>query len=277
MSRIWFAQELETVATYWRILRRDGVTLGFTTHDRDLWFDDILHRAAPGMMPAAIRRTAGLDADSAEISGAISHEAISEADLQAGRFDGTSVVVGVVDWQAPCSIGLEHQPLYRGTIGTVSQEMAGFVAALESGKAALARDPIPRTSPTCRASFCGPECGLSAARYSHEAMLLAHDTERHLIRLNIALDPDLLLGGSLRWVDGPYAGLGMTITGRSGDLLMLDRPLDRALESGLRVTLREGCDHTLATCRQRFGNAVNFRGEPFLPGNDLVVRYGVST
>lgn len=271
MSRVWFAQELETVATYWRLLRRDGVALGFTTHDRDLWFDGLLHRAAPGMMPAAIRRTAGLEADSAEISGAISHEAISEADLQAGRFDGASVVVGVVDWQ-----DLEHQPLYRGTIGAVSQEMAGFVAALESGKAALARDPIPRTSPTCRARFCGPECGLSAARYSHEAVLLAHDAERHLIHLDMALDPDLLLGGSLRWVDGPYAGLGMTITGRAGDLLMLDRPLDRALDSGLRVALREGCDHTLATCRQRFGNAVNFRGEPFLPGNDLVVRYGVS-
>jgi uncharacterized phage protein (TIGR02218 family) len=68
----------------------------------------------------------------------------------------------------------------------------------------------------------------------------------------------------------------MTITGRSGSFLMLDHPLDQTLTAGLRVELREGCDHTLATCSQRFGNAINFRGEPFLPGNDLVVRYGVS-
>ena len=43
---------------------------------------------------------------------------------------------------------------------------------------------------------------------------------------------------------------------------------------GVRVQLREGCDHTIATCSARFGNAVNFRGEPFLPGNDLLARYG---
>jgi hypothetical protein len=43
----------------------------------------------------------------------------------------------------------------------------------------------------------------------------------------------------------------------------------------MRARLKEGCDHTLATCASRFGNAVNFRGEPFLPGNDMVIRYGL--
>jgi hypothetical protein len=37
--------------------------------------------------------------------------------------------------------------------------------------------------------------------------------------------------------------------------------------------VREGCDHTIATCRTRFGNAANFQGEPFLPGNDILTRY----
>ena len=30
MSRVWFDQPLETAATFWRVLRRDGVALGFT-------------------------------------------------------------------------------------------------------------------------------------------------------------------------------------------------------------------------------------------------------
>ena len=41
----------------------------------------------------------------------------------------------------------------------------------------------------------------------------------------------------------------------------------------VRVRLIEGCDKQLATCRERFGNAVNFRGEAHLPGNDLLTRY----
>lgn len=46
-----------------------------------------------------------------------------------------------------------------------------------------------------------------------------------------------------------------------------------AVASTVRVRLIEGCDKQLATCRDRFANPVNFRGEAHLPGNDLLTRY----
>ena len=112
MSRVFFREELEPTATFWRVLRRDGVTLGFTSHDRDLWFEGVLHRAAPGMLPSAIRRTADLGADSVEVEGALTHDAISSADLAAGLFDGAQVQLGIADWQTG-----ELAVLYRGEIG----------------------------------------------------------------------------------------------------------------------------------------------------------------
>jgi hypothetical protein len=39
------------------------------------------------------------------------------------------------------------------------------------------------------------------------------------------------------------------------------------------VEVSEGCDKSIATCAGRFGNAANFRGEPYLPGVDLLTRY----
>jgi uncharacterized phage protein (TIGR02218 family) len=52
------------------------------------------------------------------------------------------------------------------------------------------------------------------------------------------------------------------------------RDLPKAsVESGCRVELREGCDKRFETCVSRFANAANFRGEPHLPGNDLLTRY----
>ena len=76
MRRAFLASELDTTASWWRIYRCDGVTLGFTTHDRDLWFDGIVHRAAPGMLPSAIRRTLGFEDDPSDVTGALSHDAI---------------------------------------------------------------------------------------------------------------------------------------------------------------------------------------------------------
>jgi uncharacterized phage protein (TIGR02218 family) len=157
MSRVFFRQALEGVATFWRIRRCDGVTLGLTSHDRDLWFDGVRHRAAPGMSPSAIRRSSDLASDSAEVHGALTHDSIAADDLGAGRFDGAGVEIGVVDWET-----LDRAVLYRGEIGGVTEEAGRFGAELISAKAALEADLVPRTSPTCRARFGGP--GLRAER-----------------------------------------------------------------------------------------------------------------
>lgn len=268
MNRIWFSQDLETVAMFWRVARRDGVTLGFTTHDGDLWFDGVRHRAAPGMMPSAIRRSADFEPDSADVEGALSHDSIAADDLAAGRFDGAQVAIGLVDWE-----NLERFVLYRGAISAVSEEAGKFSATLASRKAELQRDPVPRTSPGCRAVFCGPGCTLSGARFTHAATLLSVDLDANAVAVDTAIALSALAGGQLRWLDGPLAGTSATISGISGARLVLATPIDSALPAGLRVALREGCDRTIATCASRFGNAVNFQGEPYLPGNDLITRY----
>ncbi|MES2493491.1 MAG: phage BR0599 family protein [Pseudomonadota bacterium] len=67
--------------------------------------------------------------------------------------------------------------------------------------------------------------------------------------------------------------MATNVSGVDGTRLVLTSPIDGALPAGIRVSLREGCDRTIATCSNRFGNGVNFRGEPYLPGNDLITRY----
>jgi uncharacterized phage protein (TIGR02218 family) len=267
MSRVFFATELEPTATFWRVLRRDGVTLGFTSHDRDLWLAGVLHRAAPGMLPSAVRRTADLGADSVDVQGALSHDAISAEDLAAGLFDGAQVHLGIVDWETA-----ETAVLYRGEIGAISEEAAGFSAELLSAKAQLEIDPIPRTSPTCRAAFCGPGCTLSGAAFTHELRLASADLAANAVSFAGGPDAEAFRDGSLRWIDGPLAGRASDVVDVSGEMLVLEQPLDASLAIGTLARLREGCDHTIATCAARFGNSINFQGEPFLPGNDLLTR-----
>lgn len=267
-TRVWFSQPLETVAIWWRLERRDGVTLGFTSHDRDLAFEGLVHRTAPGMVPSAIRRTADFEADSAEVAGALSHDSIREADLAAGRFDGGSIAMGLVDWET-----LERVTLYAGTIGTVGHEGSGFSAELRSVKDLLSRQIVPRTAPTCRAEFCAEGCTLSANAFTHQATLAEISADGSAVRVTGGPAVALLAFGTMRWIDGPEAGLARRIEATDGTWLVLDRTSAEGITVGTRIELREGCDHTLETCATRFGNAINFQGEPFLPGNDLLTRY----
>lgn len=268
MSRSWFSQPLETVAVWWRVERRDGVALGFTSHDRDLVFEGLCHRTAPGMVPSAVRRTGTFEADTAEVSGALAHDAIGEADLVAGRFDGASVTMGLVDWET-----LESEALFAGTIGSVGREGEQFSADLQSIKQALDRQIVPRTSPTCRAEFCGEGCTLSSARFSREVVISGISADGRTIQIEGDSDLSDTVFGWVRPVDGADAGMVLRVHSADNGWLMLERALSNRMTAGMRAIVREGCDHTLATCAARFGNAVNFQGEPFLPGNDLLTRY----
>jgi len=266
--RVFFDRELDTVATFWRVYRRDGMILAFTSHDRDLAFGGINHRAAPGMVPAAIRLSAEIANDSAEAEGALSHASIREEDIAAGLFDEAAIEIGAVDW-----LTLDHHVLYNGEIGRIEDDQSQFSAELRSGKHLLEQDLVPRTSPTCRAEFCGRGCGLSAVKFTSVRSLVEIDLDRNRVRFDGVVAADHV-DGRVRFLAGPQTGIRFDIIDNDGDWLLLDRPLVPGIVPGTRAELTEGCDHTVATCAARFGNAANFRGEPFLPGNDLLARYG---
>lgn len=265
--RIYFATELEGVATYWRIYRQDGVTQGLTSHDKALTFDGITHQAAPGMLPSAIRKSNSLALDSAEVEGALTHNTIARHDLELGLYDEARVEIGVVDWTSQ-----ERQALFSGTLGTVSRKGEGFSAELSSAKKLLERDLVPRTSPTCRAEFCGSGCNLSSARFLQQASVSELDFDNNAVGLGEGTN-EIAIDGRIRFLAGPQIGQKFAIISKVNGKYVLDRPLAVSNEIGIPVEVLDGCDRTLETCAARFDNVVNFRAEPFLPGNDVLSRY----
>jgi uncharacterized phage protein (TIGR02218 family) len=268
VSHVFLSTQLEGVATWWSIKRRDGVALGFTSHNRSLVFGGMTYRAAPGMIPSAIRRTASLDRDAVEVEGVLAHDSISQTDLEAGRYAGARIAIGLVDWET-----LDRTTLFYGELGNIAQQDGTFEAELRSAKAILETDLVPRTSPTCRAALCDADCGANPARYTHLLRVAAVDLAANSVAFAGAPGAADMRGGHVKWMDGPLAGVTMQVIDADTAGLVLDRPLAEGIAAGQLAYLREGCDHTITTCTTRFANAVNFRGEPHLPGNDLLARY----
>ncbi len=267
---MWYQTDLTTLAFVWRIERRDGVTLGFTSHDRDIVIDGLNYRAAPGMVPSAIERQDSLDADSVEVSGALTSAAISDTDLAAGRWDGASLRLSAVNWEAP---DLDPLFLVRGDLGTIATGDGGFSAELRGPTALLEGPVVEETSPECRASLGDNRCRVDiAGRRRMTSLVSAAGAQVTIGNANAASGAYDF--GQLRWLDGRNAGLTARIVTSVGNVLTLREPPAFAPLAGARVEITEGCDRRFATCVSRFANAANFRGEPHLPGNDVLVRHG---
>ena len=260
-------QELCAFAFCWRLDRRDGVTIGLTSHDRALDAQGLTYQPAPGITPSAILRGGDTSADVTEVAGALSSAAISESDLDAGRWDGASATLRLTEWTDPGTLWLE---LARGTLGSVSKTGDGYSVALKGLGDLLSRAVAPTTSPTCRARLGDRDCGVDMRPRRIVAPLVEADGDR--VRFD-GLDAGLYGFGELRWLTGLCAGIRQMIVDQDGDDLFLDEPPPLAVAPGMLALLTQGCDKRLATCSGRFANAVNFRGEPFLPGMDLLTRY----
>ncbi|WP_353218384.1 DUF2163 domain-containing protein, partial [Sandarakinorhabdus sp.] len=161
MSTPDLAADLTHLALCWRLLRRDGAALGFTSHDSALMVDGLLHLARPGMSASAVVLGDGMEADDMEVTGALSAGALTSADLLAGRWDSARLEVFLVDWRHPA--GGRHR-LATGTLGDVAVGEgadAGFTAELLGPGSALAASAVEVSSPECRAELGDARCRAS--------------------------------------------------------------------------------------------------------------------
>jgi uncharacterized phage protein (TIGR02218 family) len=89
----------------------------------------------------------------------------------------------------------------------------------------------------------------------------------------------LFSAGRLRWNTGANAGIGIEIkqhrVAAGGPRLTLWQAMAELIAVGDAFAITAGCDKQFSTCRDRFGNALNFRGFPQIPGNDFVISYPV--
>lgn len=262
--------DLTSIAFCWRVERRDGVAMGFTTHDRDLEIGHLIYRAAPGMLPSAISRSDGFDVDALDVSGALTSDAISESDLAAGRWDGAAVTMFMIDWAAPEG---KQLLLARGWLGDVSAEGNGFLAELKGPTVLLDVPVVEQTSPECRAQLGDKRCRVDMAartRVTRVAAVIDED----VIQVESAATAANAYGyGRLRWISGANSGLESAVLSSAGAVLTLREPSHFPPAAGDLVEISEGCDKRLVTCSGRFANVPNFRGEPHLPGIDLLTRY----
>lgn len=143
----------------WILTRSDGVVLGFTDHDRDLVVDGATCRAASGWTAGAHEATAGFAPGLSAALGALDDGAVTEADIEAGLYDGASVACLRADWSRPDLF----VRLWTARIARLRREGQAFTAELEGPLADLDRVAGRTFGRLCDAVLGDGRCGVSPA------------------------------------------------------------------------------------------------------------------
>lgn len=262
---------ITTLCRCWDITRADGTVLGFTDHDRDLFFEGMTFGADTGLSAMALQQTTGLSVDNTEALGALRDGSILEADIDAGRYDNAEVRAWLVNWQdVP-----QRQLLFRGTIG----EIRRFGEAFEAELRGLTQ---PLNLPLGRAyqKPCAAVLGDAACRIDLDQFGLSETRAAHTIEERRVFRFDGLEGFAEEWfkhgrlivLDGKGAALSGSIKRdrfEDGErIIELWHPMRADVQPGDMLRIEAGCDKRLSTCREKFNNIENYQGFPDIPGDD---------
>jgi uncharacterized phage protein (TIGR02218 family) len=261
-------QPVTTLATCWRLRRRDGEILGFTDHDKALVIDAVTYQATTGFTPTAIVGSSGLEVDNLDIEGMLESEALRETDIIAGVYDFAEMEVFSVNYR---DLTQGKLPLRFGWIGEITWNGTRFVAEIRGLTQKLSQTIGDTYSPTCRASLGDARCGVNLESRTVTGVLSGVASATVLLDAGRTEVAGTYAGGLLTWLSGENAGISIEVKSSQPGQLMLVLPAAYLPQVGDSYRLVEGCNKRFDTCKTRFGNAVNFRGEPHVPGLDKML------
>lgn len=253
------------------IERRDGARFGFTTLDvppsADLGAG--AESYAGGMSVTSLTLAAGLDASSAEFRGPIG-PIVTRAALLGGAWDDAEA------WlfrASPVAAGIA--PLLHGRIREAREEGEEFVLQLR-GEADRFNQVIGSLiTPYCDADFGDARCGLTITPIDATVTAVT-DAMRFTVSFAGSYADGYFDLGLATFLSGALAGdAAMEIFhwAATGAVTLFE-PMSIAPSIGDTLTLRQGCAKIREAC-MAYGNILNMRACPEVPGSDQVLKYAV--
>jgi len=264
-------QSLTTLAYLLKIERTDGVTTGFTTHDRPLTVASQLYQAADSFTLSELAGAQDLAPSNAQVLGALSSAAISEGDIRAGRYDGAALTLYLCNWADPAAGALI---LRHGRVGTITHDGQNYRFELIGLLDRLEQTLTHSYTRTCRYTLGESACGvdLTAAVYRRTGTLSSVTDAAQFSSSARTEAAGFFSSGSISFTSGANINLSASIKSFASGHFTQWQPLPHTPAVGDAYVVYAGCDKQFSTCRDKFSNALNFGGFPHIPGTDRLLQ-----
>ena len=262
------AGEVTSLAVCWQLTLVGGAVMGFTDHTSDLTISSVLYKAATGFSPTSIETKDKFSVDNLDVAGILDSAAITEADIMAGKYDFAEILIFMVNVTDLSQGIITHR---RGWLGEVSLQNGQFTAEVRGLAQKLQQNIVELYSPTCRAVLGDTRCKVALGAFTASGAVNTVTSRQVFISNAMTQAAGYFSSGEVAWLTGANAGRRMEIKefGNKQFTLVLPMPNNIAVSDTFNAIA--GCDKTFNTCFAKFSNAVNFRGEPYVPGMDKML------
>ncbi|MCC8483819.1 MAG: DUF2163 domain-containing protein [Rickettsia endosymbiont of Labidopullus appendiculatus] len=266
--RSHLSSEVTTLATCWKLTRKDSIIFAFTDHDQDLFIEGIKYDSIAGFTPTNIESNSNMAVDNLDLTGQFHENKITHTDLLAGKYDFAEVEIFLVNYQSPHDGKLIQK---RGILGGVTINKNLFHAEVRGLTQFLSQTMCETYLPHCRANLGDNRCRFNLNQQGFMVQTYISQTidQQNFFATNLNQPSDWFTSGYVHWLTGANIGLEMEVKNFAvGGQVTLVLPMPFIIEQADQFIIYAGCDKSSKTCIEKFNNIINFRGEPDLPGMD---------
>lgn len=261
------------VCTLFSIIAADGTSKYFTDTDVNLTVDGRTYIPSAGVTRMKMKTSNNAEVSNQEVAATILD--MPEDELKSGKWDNAQIEVALTSWRNPIEGKLI---IFKGTIGVIQWTDEGFRADIQNYLRDLGRNLGATVTATCRHQlFGGAEagrvghCGVARGTYFTPTAVNYVLTNKLKFKINNTGRPgNWGSNGFVKFLTGNNAGLTYEVKihavdgGALGESVELFLPTLGSIQVGDTLELTAGCDHTITTCKNKFGNSVNFGGFPHI-------------
>lgn len=258
-----------TLAVGLKIVRRDGLTLGFTSHDRDRTVGGQLYSAGPGVNVSNLVNSEGFNVDNLELTTLDDGTVFDPADVFNGLWVNAAFSILRYNWVT----GVLVEQLMAGTIGETSIRRSVIVVELR-GLQQFLQQPIGSVSTkTCRARLGDARCAVDLAPHTFTAAVTSVTSQVLFAATSLTQAADYFGEGLLEWLTGDNAGMRVKVRAHAtGGVITQALPTFRAIQVGDTFRVIAGCRKRLEDCRDKFSNVRRMVAEPHRPPVDQLTK-----
>lgn len=218
-------QDVTSMATCWKVTRRDEVVMGFTDHDQSLQIDGVCYWAASGFTPSSVMSSSALNVDDLDVQGLLDDEAITREDILAGLYDYAEISVFMVNYE---DVSQGVLLLRTGWLGEVRLQHDQFVAEVRGLTQHLSQTIGALYAPACRAKLGDARCKVEMDDYTVSGVVSAVSSQSLFTDGLRSEGPGYFAYGTVRFTSGANAGFSMEIKEYSGGNFVLALPMPYA-------------------------------------------------
>lgn len=255
-----------------KIVTKNNIVLTFTDHDKPLTIDGDVYTPGAGLTRVKMMAKANQEPSSQEVEAAWI-EGVDEQDANNGVYDNATITFGWVSWKRP---NLGQVVIFHGVLGVLTWTEEGFSAEVQNNIRLLQRPTTSMVTPNCRHSLGDTNdtnkavpggCNVNLANFTFTGEVTDILTNRRKFNISgnaATKDSGYFSTGVLTFTSGLNNGLITDVKLHDSGSIELYIPTHYEINTGDTFNIVAGCNGTLAVCKSKFNNVVNFGGFPHL-------------